>query len=129
MPGYKVVLVYVINDILDVNECEIVYKHLNQRERLQCYNFVSTVFDFISPLSELCDLLSFYKGEIQILICFRNPFPLRAHFFFNLIFSAHSIVIYLENCTPEQAVAFATFMRDSGYDGEFKIMTLLDFID
>ena len=84
MPGFKVALFYVINGILDFEECEHVYKYLNRRERLEIHNLVSSLFDFVAPLSEFCDLVSFYRREIQIIICYRNPFPVRAYFFFLL---------------------------------------------
>lgn len=125
MQMYKVAMFYVINGIMDFNECEHVYKHLNARERSKVHNLVSSLFDFIAPLSEFCDLVSFYKGEIQIIICYRNPFPVRAYFFF--LFPRYDIVIHYENASPEQIEELSTFMRNSGYGDDFKILNIEDY--
>jgi len=125
MSRFKVALFYIVNNVMDIDECEHVYIHTNRRERFKCYQFVKFYFDFILPLNEYCDLITFHWHDVQIIICFRLPpishSPQRAYFFFSLSSCYYPIVVYLENSTPEQAIAFRSFLCESGYTGDFAV--------
>lgn len=127
-PRPKVALFYIINGIMDIDEGERVYKHMSQREIVRLYNYVKGIFDFISPVRLYCDLLSFYKYDVQVLICFFNPFRHVAHLFFEATPSAERpFGLFLENYTPEEVHEVMYFLDVHGY-GDVKIYDTNDYL-
>ena len=125
MPRCKVALFHIVNNVMDIDECEQVYIHMSRRERFKCYRFVKFYFDFILPLNEYSDLFTFYWCGVQIIICFRLPFlpyPIqRAYVFINVSWWYYPIIFHLEHSTPEQAAGLRTLLCESGYTGDFVV--------
>jgi len=121
----KVALFNIVNNVMDIDECEQVYIHMSRRERFKCFRFVKFYFDYISPLNEFCDIIKFFYYGIEVIICFRLsplPHPTQiAYFFFNTSFCLYPICICLQNLTLEQVIAFGSFLCASGYIGDFTI--------